>query len=117
MCHRALHRCFSVFDVVPDKYKTQEICNLAVSLYFPFIVYCPYKYITQEMCDKAVNDSPAALKHIPIWFVKVKLLKLFTALYADEELMSAVWHPTRWWDWCVSEDEKMKIDPIFMKEL
>ena len=35
----------------------------------------------------------------------------------NEELMSAVWHPTRWWDWCVSEDEKMKIDPIFIKEL
>ena len=35
----------------------------------------------------------------------------------NEELMSAVWHPTRWWDWCVSEDEKMKIDPTFIKEL
>ena len=35
----------------------------------------------------------------------------------NQELMSAVWHPTRWWDWCVSEDEKMKIDPIFIKEL
>ena len=88
MCHRALHRCFFVFDVVPDKYKTQEICNLAVSLYFPFIVYCPYKYITQEMCDKAVNDSLAALKHIPIWFVKVKLLKNFLLLCMQMKIYS-----------------------------
>ena len=30
MCHRAIHRCSFVFDAIPDKYKTQEICNLAV---------------------------------------------------------------------------------------
>ena len=65
MRHRAVHRYFFVFDVSPDKYKIQEICNLAVSLYFPFRVYCPYEYITQEMCDEAVNDSLAALKLIP----------------------------------------------------
>ena len=57
MCHREVHRCFFVFDSIPGKYKTHEICNLAVSLYFPFIVYCTYKYITQEMCDEAVNNS------------------------------------------------------------
>ena len=33
-CHRATHRCifvFFVFDSIPDKYKTQEICSLAIS--------------------------------------------------------------------------------------
>ena len=57
MCHIEVHRCFFVFDSIPGKYKTHEICKLTVSLYFPFIVYCPYKYITQEMCHEAVNDS------------------------------------------------------------
>ena len=51
---------FFVFDSIPDKYKIQEIYNLVVSLYFPFIVYCPFKYITQEICDEAFDDSPAA---------------------------------------------------------
>ena len=27
--------------------------------------------------------------------------------------MSAAWHPARWWDWCISEDEKKQADPIF----
>ena len=75
MCDGAFHGCLLVFDVIPDKYKTQGICNLAVSLYFPFIVYCPYKYITQEMCDEAANDSLAALKLIPDWFVTSKMIK------------------------------------------
>ena len=35
MCYKAVHRCFSVFDSIPDQYKTQEICDIAVSLY-PF---------------------------------------------------------------------------------
>ena len=43
MCHRVVYACFFVFDVTPDKYKTQEMCNFAGSLYFSFIVYSPYK--------------------------------------------------------------------------
>ena len=23
-----------------------------------------------------------------------------------EELLPVAWHPSRWWDWCVLEDEK-----------
>ena len=37
------------------------------------------------MCDEAVNDSLAALKFIPDWFVTSKIIKKhFTALYADD---------------------------------
>ena len=35
----------------------------------------------------------------------------------SEELMPIAWHPKRRWDWCVSEDEKKEIDPIFIEEL
>ena len=31
--------------------------------------------------------------------------------------MPAAWHPNRWWDWCVSENEKKEIDPMFIEEL
>ena len=62
--------------------------NLAVSLYFPFVIYCPYKYITQEMCDEAVDDSIATLKLISNWFVTSKIFKkLFTALYAGKTIL------------------------------
>ena len=88
ICHRAVHRCIFAFDSIPDKYKTQEIFNLVVSLYPCFTVYCPNKYITQEMCDEAVEDSLVALKLIPDWFVTNKMIKkLLTALYADENIL------------------------------
>ena len=31
----------------------------------------------------------------------------------SKELMPVAWHPTKWWDQCISEDEKKEIDPIF----
>ena len=65
---------FFVFDSIPNKYKIQEICNLAISLHFPFIVDCSDKCITQELCDEAVNDSLATLKLIPDWFVTSKMI-------------------------------------------
>ena len=40
------------------------------------------------MCDEAVNDSLTALKLIPDWLVTIKMIKkLFTALYADENIL------------------------------
>ena len=35
----------------------------------------------------------------------------------NEELMPIPWHPKRWWDWCMSEDDKKEIDPKFIEEL
>ena len=30
----------------------------------------------------------------------------------SKELMHVAWHSTRWWDCCMSENEKKEIDPI-----
>ena len=31
----------------------------------------------------------------------------------SEELMPIAWYPERWWNFCMSEDEKKEIGPIF----
>ena len=33
MCDKTVHRCFLVFGSTPDQHKTQEICDIVVSLY------------------------------------------------------------------------------------
>ena len=43
MCHSAVHRYVFQFDSIPDKYKTQEVCNLVVSWCLSLVVYSPYK--------------------------------------------------------------------------
>ena len=30
-----------------------------------------------------------------------------------KELMRVAWHPSRWWDWCVSEDKKQETEKVF----
>ena len=79
---------FFVFDSIPDQCKTQDIYELVLTLYPFLIVYCAGKYITQKMCDEAVDDSLAALKRTPDWFVTREITgKLYTALYADENIL------------------------------
>ena len=85
MCYKTVNTCFFVFNCIPDQYETQEICDIALSLYPFLIIYCPDQYKTQIMCDESVDDSLAALKIIPDWFVTCKMIKKFyTALYADD---------------------------------
>ena len=31
--------------------------------------------------------------------------------------MPVAWHPGRWWDQCISEDEKKEISPVFIEKL
>ena len=33
----------------------------------------------------------------------------------SEELMPIAWNPKRWWNFCISEDEKKEIEPIFIE--
>ena len=30
-----------------------------------------------------------------------------------EELLPTAWHPSRWWDWCMLEDEKQETKKMF----
>ena len=31
-----------------------------------------------------------------------------------KELLPIAWHPSRWWDWCVFEDEKKETEKLFL---
>ena len=64
------------------------------------------------------EDDPDTIIHARLLachakFEKRKALKK----EISEELMLRAWHPNRWWDWCISEDEKKEIDPMFIEEL
>ena len=74
------------------------------------------------MCDKAVASNSYMLRYVPNWFVmqQVKLWhddeiiewhngyqkRKAQKAKIEEELMHIAWHPLKWWDWCMSEDEK-----------
>ena len=64
------------------------MCEKIISENLFMLKYCPHKYITQKTCDKPVDDFLPTLNLVPDWFVTSKIIKkLFTALYADENLL------------------------------
>ena len=53
--------------------------------------YIPEKYETQQMFDETVDDFLPTLNFVFDWFVTSKMIKkLFTALYADENIQILV---------------------------
>ena len=55
----------------------------------PFnLKYCHDRCKTQKMCDKAADGFLPALRFVADWFVTSKMIKkLFTALYADDNIL------------------------------
>ena len=43
------------------------------------------------------------------WYDGYKNQKAQKASIKDE-LMPVAWHPSRWWDWCMSEDQKKETE-------
>ena len=60
------------------------------------------------------EDDSVTIIHVRLlaWHTKFKKNKAIKK-ELNEELMPVAWHPNRWWDWCVLEDEKKEIKPIF----
>ena len=111
MCNKSVDTCPFVFNSVPDRYKTQEICYKAVSKdpfmlkychdryktpekrdkavsKYPFqLKYCHDRYKIQELCDKTAHNFLPALTFVPNWFVRSNMVKkLQSALFADDDI-------------------------------
>ena len=68
---------FFLFDSIPNRYKTQEICDKALSKEPLILKHCLDRYNTEEMCGKAIDVYLSALKFVPDWFVTNKMLEQF----------------------------------------
>ena len=134
-CTQAVSNNPYLLEHVPDYFKTQKMCK-GVHFYPWLIGHVPDHFKTQEMCNKVVKVDPSFLRFVPDWFVSQEQLKLCHDIddwlirwwdnnklikwYDDykkrkaekakikEELQPITWHPSTYWDWCMSEDEKKK---------
>ena len=46
------------------------------------------------------------------WHIKFEKRKTLKKIIS-EELIPIAWHPKKWWKFCMSEDEKKELKPIF----
>ena len=63
-------------------------------------------YDDSEYCDD--DDEDNFFK----WYDSYKKCKTQKASI-KEELMPITWHPSRYWDWCMSEDEKKETEALW----
>ena len=68
-------------------------------------------FITNVILILSLIRAASNVKHIK--FKKCKALKI----ESNKELMLIAWHPLRWWNFCMTEDEKKVIETIFTKGL
>ena len=67
--------CEKAFDEYPNKFKTQEICEKAVDKYPQDFQYVPYHHISPEMCDKAADKNPQILGYVPDCFITQEMIE------------------------------------------
>ena len=130
MCNEAMYDNPAVFFLIPDRFKTREMCINAVEV-DPWQFHdVPYHFKTQEMCDGVVRDDPFSLQFVLDWFMTQQQVKLWhdnddycnnnelikwydgyqkrKTLKAQIkcELMPIASHPDCVMDWCMSGDER-----------
>ena len=66
------------------------------------------------MNNNFYKDDPETIIHVRLlaWRNAFEKRKAFKKEMSKELTLVAL-HPTRWWDWCMSENEKKEIDQIF----
>ena len=127
MCEEVMNVRLATFFLIPDRFKTQKMCNKASEEDPSSLMYVPDHFKTQKKCAKAFEEDFFSLKFIPDWFVAQQQIKIWYDDYfydddydevicwydgykkkaqTKEELLPIAWHPNRLMDWCMSEEEK-----------
>ena len=131
MCNQAVRRKPYTLWCVPVHLRTQKMFEKAVGV-FPWLLEdIPDRFKKQDMYNKVVGTCSWHLKYVPDWFVTMERVRIWYDYceYHDDddednffkwhegyekrkaqkesikkELMPIACHPSRYWDWCMSED-------------
>ena len=98
--------------VVPDCFKTREMCEKAVKKCLYLLKYVPDWFVTHQQIKKwHDNDDYCNYDKLTEWYEGYKKRKAQKA-QIKKELLPIAWHLSRYWDWCVPEDEKREIEKL-----
>ena len=67
--NKAIREDPAVFFLVPDRFKTQEMCIKALEVDSWLLNDVPDHFKMQDGCDRAVRDDFSYLQYVPDWFV------------------------------------------------
>ena len=66
----------------------------------------------QGNCFTFQSNQDSFFVRLLVWHIKFEKRKELKK-NISEELMPIAWQTKKWWDFCMSEDEKKEIEPIF----
>ena len=135
MCDKAINDSLAAQKLIPDWLVTSKIIKKKLMLWMEMKIYSNedsgevvfnYNEIgvvnidlnhisLDDNFDKDDPDTIVLGRHLA-WHIKFEKRKALKK-QLNKELIPAAWHPSRWQHWCKSEDEKKKINQIFIEEL
>ena len=78
--------------------------------------FVPDWLVTQQQIDRWYNDHYVYNDdELNKWYEGHQKRKSQKAKI-KEELLPIAWHPSRWWDWCIPEDEKKKTEKLWKEK-
>ena len=111
MCESAVKDELETLEFVPDHFKTQ----ITFSSQFVrdwFVTYQQLKIWNNVDDDDDDDDDYDDDDEIIEWYNGYQKRKARKAKI-KEELMPIAWYPSRWWDWCISEEEKKETEELW----
>ena len=103
-----------MLGAVPDCLKAREMCEKAIKKYLWLLKYVLDWFVThQQIKTWHDNDDYCNDDQLIKWYDGYRKRKA-QKTQIKEELMSIAWHLSRWWDWCIPEDEKKRRKIFFL---
>ena len=121
MCIKAVKKYLSNLAYVSNYLKTQKMCDDAVRRDPYSLKHVPDLFVTREWIDMWHNDCYnddgnhgwcGWYDKLFEWHEGYQNLKVQKA-QIKEKLLPIAWHPSRYWDWCMSEDEKRETEKLW----
>ena len=122
MCNEIVGQFSYALRYVPNHLKTQEMCSQAVRNNRA-VFFVPDWFDQQlELVRMLIGQQQLDVGHdddywyhdddIIEWYESYKKRKA-QKISIKKELLPIAWHPSIWWDWCMSEDQKKETEKLW----
>ena len=112
MCNEIVGQFSYALRYVPNHLKTQEMCSQAVRNNRA-VFFVPDWFDSQQQLDVGHDDDYWYHDDDIIeWYESYKKRKA-QKISIKKELLPIAWHPSIWWDWCMSEDQKKETEKLW----
>ena len=115
------------------RHRNWELCEEVIHVRSKYFFLILDRFKTQKMYIRAFKVDPWQLNDIPDWFVVLQemwcddfgdsaYLVRWRNAYQQrkaqkaqikKEILPIAWHPSKYWDWCISEDEKSDAEKLW----